>query len=730
MKKIIYRFSIIIFLIFASVITYLSIIGLETNRFNKQIQNKVNDINPKVKIELKKILLILDPINFQIKLKTLGPILKSQNDEIQIESIKADILLNAIINKNFLPKNLEISTKSLEIKKIKSFTNNFNMGNRLLIFQNFIKKGYLVANIKLYFDENGNIKKNFQASGAITDGKIKLLKDNSLEKINFFFNINEKDIKLEEVDLRYNGLDLSFIKIDVKNINNEFLVSGEINNKNFIVNKKYIERFLDKNNLKVKKINLNSNNIFSFRINKKFKFKDFKLDSQIKINELLINNDLKLKSFFPKIKNEIILRDHYLKINFDKNKLNVEGRGDILFQENKDKLAYSINKNNEDINFDISFEIFDNPFLISFLNFEKDKKNKAQIYIAGTKYQNNQIKISSAFIKEKFNKIELKKMIFDENLRIVTFEDIKFNYLDKENQKNIFNIANKENRYFLKAKSLNANNILDDLINSDDKETKFNLLENKFNFDIQIDNMRLDNVYEIRNFNGNLVLHNSNIVDANLSGIFPDSEKITFTVKSKNDEKITTLFVDKAKPIVKRYKFIKGFEQGSLDFYSSKIGNKSNSTLKIYDFKLKELPGLTKLLTLASLQGIADLLSGEGIRFNEFEMIFNNQDTLMKIEELYAIGPAISILMDGYVEKNKLISLKGTLVPATTINKAIGSIPILGQILVGSKTGEGVFGVSFKMKGPPKKLETTVNPIKTLTPRFITRTLEKIKKAN
>jgi len=29
---------------------------------------------------------------------------------------------------------------------------------------------------------------------------------------------------------------------------------------------------------------------------------------------------------------------------------------------------------------------------------------------------------------------------------------------------------------------------------------------------------------------------------------------------------------------------------------------------------------------------------------------------------------------------------------------------------------------------PPKDLETTVNPIKTLTPRFITRTLEKIKK--
>ena len=66
--------------------------------------------------------------------------------------------------------------------------------------------------------------------------------------------------------------------------------------------------------------------------------------------------------------------------------------------------------------------------------------------------------------------------------------------------------------------------------------------------------------------------------------------------------------------------------------------------------------------------------------------------------------------------------------PATTINRTISSIPLIGNILVGKKAGEGVFGVSFKIKGPPKKLKTTVNPVKTLTPRFITRTLEKLKK--
>ena len=162
--------------------------------------------------------------------------------------------------------------------------------------------------------------------------------------------------------------------------------------------------------------------------------------------------------------------------------------------------------------------------------------------------------------------------------------------------------------------------------------------------------------------------------------------------------------------------------------YSIKENKISSSLLKIYDFRLKELPALTKLLTLASLQGIADILSGEGVGFDEFEMKFENKKKLMDIKEIYAIGPAISILMDGYVQEDELISLRGTLVPATTINKFVGSIPILGDILVGKKTGEGVFGVSFKIKGPPKDLKTTVNPIKTLTPRFITRTLEKIKK--
>ena len=235
--------------------------------------------------------------------------------------------------------------------------------------------------------------------------------------------------------------------------------------------------------------------------------------------------------------------------------------------------------------------------------------------------------------------------------------------------------------------------------------------------------------YFVTKFNGNITFNKSKIENANLDGKFSKGKVVSFKIFNKDKAKITTLYSELAETLVKKYDFIKGFNGGLLDFYSIERKSFSESQLKIYDFKVKKIPALAKILTLASLQGIADLLTGEGIRFDELDMKFNSNSDKLEIDELYALGPAISIMMEGYVQKEpNLISLRGTLVPATTINKFVASIPLLGDILVGKKTGEGVFGVSFKIKGPKKDLKTTVNPIKTLAPRFITRTLEKVKK--
>ena len=44
------------------------------------------------------------------------------------------------------------------------------------------------------------------------------------------------------------------------------------------------------------------------------------------------------------------------------------------------------------------------------------------------------------------------------------------------------------------------------------------------------------------------------------------------------------------------------------------------------------------------------------------------------------------------------------MVPATTINRTISSIPLLGDILVGKKVGEGAYGIVWKARNRGKVL--------------------------
>ena len=52
-----------------------------------------------------------------------------------------------------------------------------------------------------------------------------------------------------------------------------------------------------------------------------------------------------------------------------------------------------------------------------------------------------------------------------------------------------------------------------------------------------------------------------------------------------------------------------------------------------------------------------------------------------------------------------------------------------GDIIIPNEVGEGLFGISFKMKGPPGKIKTTINPIRTITPRFIQKIAERNKQS-
>ena len=212
---------------------------------------------------------------------------------------------------------------------------------------------------------------------------------------------------------------------------------------------------------------------------------------------------------------------------------------------------------------------------------------------------------------------------------------------------------------------------------------------------------------------------------------FSSNEHLDISLKKEKEskKKFLEIYSDIAMPLLSDYKFFQGLEGGNLTFLSTFDKKNSINHLTINNFKLNNAPALAKILTLADLKGLTDTLKGEGIAFETLSIKYKTNPLTMQIEEIFMIGPSISVLIDGYVEKKSgLISLRGTLVPAKTLNKIVSKIPVIGEILVGKKIGEGVFGLSFKIKGLPEDLKTTVNPIKSLAPRFITRALEESKK--
>ena len=731
MIKGIIKILIIILLILSLAIFYLSVLGLKTNKLNNQITNNVLKINKKIDLNLNEVSYLLNPYNFTVNIKTKNPEILFDGKKLEIKNIQTNIALKALINNQFSIDDLKITTKEIKLNDIIIFARAFQNSPQLFVLDTIIKDGFITINANFNFDQNGKIKKNYKIEGSVKKAKLNILNKIKLNNLNFNFDIDKSIYSLKQIDTKLDNIKVTSPLIKIKKNKNLFIVNGQLlnNKKNFDIDEfgSIFDNLL--NNIDLRKIEFSSKNIFSFNVNENLKFNNIKVESIVDLNQLNFNQkNLKLKSYFPSFIDEIKLQGHKIVINYKKNKFDIRGNGNIILEDKSDNLSYQIMKDEDNFFFDTKINLKKNSLIIDFLDYKKKSDLSSLISITGNLKKNNKLILDSINLKEANNEISIKGLDLDKGFKIIDIENFDINY---RNDKNIFNklkLKKDNSNFIIEGESFDASKIIDYIMDNDDeKPSIFKNLNSKII--IRIKNTYIDEVNFFNNLFGSININNNKIVDLELESTFPNKKKINISIETNNNlETVTKLFTTHPKPLIKRYDFIEGFEEGTLNFYSMKKKDISNSVLVIDNFKVKEVPIFAKLLSMASLQGMADLLTGEGIRFTDFEMNFSNQKGITRIEEMYAIGPAVSILMDGYIDRKKLVSLRGTLVPATTINRSIASIPVLGKILIGDKTGEGVFGVSFKIKGPPKQLRTTVNPVKTLTPRFITRTLEKIKK--
>lgn len=90
---------------------------------------------------------------------------------------------------------------------------------------------------------------------------------------------------------------------------------------------------------------------------------------------------------------------------------------------------------------------------------------------------------------------------------------------------------------------------------------------------------------------------------------------------------------------------------------------------------------------------------GEAVRFDRLDIFARYQDGMFTIDKGRAGGAALGMSARGEVDlKSRAIDVNGAISPAYAISRVIGGIPILGDLLTGSRR-EGVFAANYRASG-------------------------------
>ena len=720
MKKFFINSILSIFILLIILTAILTTIGVETNKFNKLISEKIS--------QTKNIKLKLNTIKFKIDLKQVSLFLETQNPNIiyknvsiPVRNIKIYIDFTSLLKSTPKVKKTHLVLEELNISQLNKLSLMLKPSNFKSLLNNKIKEGKLLSEIEIFFSDQGEFE-NFIAKGQINSLKMELFKDLSFTKVNLNFFADKNDILIQSIYGNLEDIKISDgdIKLNFENgikFNSNFKSKINLDKK---LLKKYTSIFKENNFInKIHNLKAEFSNDLSINLDNTYKVKDYnysiygklekgKLEFPTAIKNSILNEELK----------EIFLSDLQLKTIFAPKKIGFKGSGKYSFN-NSDFLKIKLDNNldNDLLDLKIDFDLI-NYLQIDLINYKKPKNTIANISI-DLKKKGNNIVVNKIDYKERNNLIKIENLKFKEN-KFNSFKKIKVATLNNDF---LFQSGKK---ILIKGSKFDASNLFK-YFNDQEDENLFEKLNNDIEIDFRV--IKVPMSERLQNFKLLGKIKKGKFIKISSKGDFGDNNYLDISMKKAKDseKKYLEIYSDLTRPLLTEYSFFKGLSGGKLLFTSIIDGEKSNSKLKIENFKVVNAPGVVKLLSLADLGGLADLAEGEGLSFDILEIDMEKKRNFLKLNEILALGPSISVLIEGYQDENELTSLRGTLVPAKTLNKIISKIPVIGNIVIPKDVGEGMFGISFKMKGPKGKIKTTINPIRTLTPRFIQKIIDRNK---
>ena len=264
-------------------ISYLSIFGIKTSKFNDLIISKIVEQDNRINIELEDVYIKLNIKERSFSLNSRNVNLFILKEKQEIDNIDIFIDLVSFLKQENELKKIIINSKENKILDLIKFIRAYKINIPVLYLENSIKNGNIIYVLEIDFKKN-NIDV-FEISGKIIDSEINILRKEKFKNINFNLNFQNKNLEIINLKLKYKEIEFSSknISIDIKN--NLFNINGDITNS---LNLKILSTLTNYNFKKYldQKTLLSSTSFFEIALTKKLKIKDYKLVSKISNNDI------------------------------------------------------------------------------------------------------------------------------------------------------------------------------------------------------------------------------------------------------------------------------------------------------------------------------------------------------------------------------------------------------------------------------------------------------------
>lgn len=248
---------------------------------------------------------------------------------------------------------------------------------------------------------------------------------------------------------------------------------------------------------------------------------------------------------------------------------------------------------------------------------------------------------------------------------------------------------------------------------------------------------------EVRGFGGR-VLRNVEMTygsragkfdNLSLRGAFGDNAYISVfaaTASGRTDFEIRSADAGSALAFIDIYRQMRG---GDLVARLSRTGNGPfTGNVVATNFVIENEPRLARLVSEPAEmpergQSTADIsalrrVDTNRVRFREARTEIEKGEGYLRVANGIFNSSQMGFTFDGMVyDKSNRMDLTGTFLPAIGLSRAIGAIPLVGELL-GNGRDSGLLGVTFRLRGPARSPNIEINPMSLVAPGVFRKVFE------